>query len=138
MCIRERNEIVYPDARSEKPADASAIAGEDIMHLLFIFGVLLHATALAVIGFFVLFAAERATGRVNSIGKLLGGWLFVLAALVLLCGIFVVATGRIPGRGMWAHHGAMGGYQRGAMMAGPPAASPPEQGPANSSAPAGQ
>ena len=109
------------------------------MHSLFIFGVLLHATALAVIGFFVLFAAQRATGRVSSIGKLLGGWLFLLAALALLVGIYAVAAGRIPGRGMWAHHGEMmGSYPRGPMMAGPPATTPPVEAPANSQAPAGR
>ena len=41
------------------------------MHPLFIFGFVLHATALAVIGFFVLFAADRATGRP---GESANGW----------------------------------------------------------------
>jgi hypothetical protein len=109
------------------------------MHSLFIFGVLLHATALAVIGFFVLFAAERATGRVNSIGKLLGLWLFVLAALALIGGIAAIATGRLPGHGMWAHNaGTMGGYPRGPMMGSMPAATPIEAAPTNAQAPAGQ
>jgi hypothetical protein len=120
---------------------ASAIVGEDIMHPLFIFGFLLHATALAVIGFFVLFAADRATGRTRRIGKWLGGWLFLLAALVLFGGIFALASGRVPGHGWMGgrRHGMMGGYPQGGIA--PPAAPEGASGsaaPANGATPAAQ
>ena len=110
------------------------------MHSLFIFGVLLHATALAVLGFFVLFAADRATGRTQSIGKLLGGWLFLLAVLALIGGAFALVSGRVPGRGwMGGHYGAMmGNNPQGWTPPGPPAAATPapEAAPANEAAPA--
>ena len=119
------------------------------MHSLFIFGVLLHATALAVLGFFVLFAADRATGRTQTIGKLLGGWLLLLAVLVLIGGGFAVASGRVPERGwMGGHYGTMmgnnpqrwmmGNNPQGWTPPGPPAADAPapEAAPANAAAPA--
>ena len=105
------------------------------MHSLFIFGVLLHATVLSVIGFFVLFAADRATGRTQSIGKLLGGWLFLLAALALIGGGFALGTGRVPGRGWMGgyHQQMMGSYPQRGMMYGPPVATaPPEAAQGNS------
>lgn len=117
------------------------------MHSFFIFGVLLHATALTVIGFFVQFAADRATGRVQSIGKLLGWWLYLLAAVALIGGLFAIGSGRVPGRGwmgepqwMGGHHGQwMGGYPQRGMMYGPPVTTtPPETTPVNSQAPAAQ
>ena len=54
------------------------------MHPFLIVGGLLHATALAVVGFFVLFAASKAGGVVRTIGNVLGVWLFVIAALATL------------------------------------------------------
>jgi hypothetical protein len=96
------------------------------MHSMFIFGALLHATALAVIGFFVLFAADRAAGRVQTIGKLLGLWLFILAALALVGAVLALGTGRVPGGGsgwMGDHHrGMMGSYPQGWTPPGPAAA----------------
>jgi len=69
-----------------------------------ILGWLFPATALAVVGFFTLFAAERSSGRLRTIGNVLGIWLFVLAVLVIVGGVFVAATGR----GRW--DGRMGYY----------------------------
>jgi hypothetical protein len=109
------------------------------MHPLFIFGFLLHATALAVIGFFVLFAAERASGRIQAIGKWLGGWLFVLAVLALLGGIVALASGRVPGHGWMGarHHGTMAGYPQDGVA--PPVPAPAGAvPPANGAAPAAQ
>ena len=108
------------------------------MHSLLIFGALLHATALAVIGFFVLFAAERSTGRVQTIGKLLGAWLFILAALALIGSAFAIGSGRFPGGGWMGHHREMmGGYPRGWTPPGAPVTAPaPEVVPANDQAPA--
>ncbi len=49
------------------------------MHPFALVGGLLHATALAVLAFFVWFAAARATGWLKLFGKVLGMWLVVLA-----------------------------------------------------------
>jgi hypothetical protein len=109
------------------------------MHSLLIFGALLHATALAVIGFFVLFAADRSAGRVQTIGKLLGAWLFILAALVIIGAALALAFGCVPGSGwMGRHHRAiMGSYPQGWTPPGQAAvAPPPEAVPANAQAPA--
>jgi len=75
------------------------------MHVFFIVAGLLHATALAVIGFFVLFAASKAEGLVKRIGNILGAWLYILAALALIGWIVVGATaGAMLGRHMMGFH----------------------------------
>ena len=92
------------------------------MHPLFILGSLFPATALAVVGFFTLFAAERAAGRVRRIGSLLGAWLFILAGVVIVAGVIASISG--PARwhvGMGYHHGRMmGEYHPGWMQPPPP------------------
>src|SRR5450631_4329938 len=100
------------------------------MHFLLIFGALLHATALAVIGFFVLFAADRSIGRVQRIGKLLGAWLFILAVLVIIGTALAIASGRVPHAGwMGGHHRAMmGSYPQGWTLPGPTVATPAPDG----------
>ncbi len=70
------------------------------MHVFFIVAGLLHATILAVVGFFVLFAASRAEGLVKRIGNILGAWLYILAALALIGWIVVAAMGGA----MLGHH----------------------------------
>lgn len=64
------------------------------MHGL-LFG-LAHATIIAIVGFFVLFAASKASGLLKLIGNLLGLWLFVLAALAIVASV------------VWGGHGMMG------------------------------
>ena len=41
-------------------------------------GIALHATVLAVLAFFVLFAASKADGFVKLLGMILGAWLLLL------------------------------------------------------------
>lgn len=75
------------------------------MAVFFIVAGLLHATVLAVIGFFVLFAASKAEGLVKRIGNILGAWLYILAALALIGWIAVGATGGGAfSRHMMAYH----------------------------------
>ena len=57
------------------------------MHHFFILAGLLHATLLAVIGFFVLFAASRSEGLLKLVGNVLGIWLFVIAVLAIVGGV---------------------------------------------------
>ncbi len=47
------------------------------MHMLII-GAVLHATVLAVLAFFILFAAGKAEGFVKLLGNILGLWLLLL------------------------------------------------------------
>src|SRR5579862_1016769 len=54
----------------------------------FLVGAVLHGTILAVIGYALLFSATRTAGVTALIGRLLGIWLFILAAL----GIIAAAT----------------------------------------------
>ena len=79
------------------------------MHPVLIVGGILHATAVIVIAFFVLFAASKASGWLKILGTILGGWLIVLAIL----GIVIAAVA--PSMGM-GHHEMRGwmthqGYQ---------------------------
>lgn len=54
------------------------------MHPHMIVGAVLHLTALAVLGFFVLFAASKAQGLIKWIGNILGVWLFLLVVVVVV------------------------------------------------------
>ena len=70
------------------------------MHMHDMFGVILHALGAAVIGFFVLFAAEKANGIVKLVGTLLG-WLLWLLAIVCVVWAFVGPTMGEKGMGGW-------------------------------------
>lgn len=68
------------------------------MHSFFIFGAFLHATALAVVSFFVFFTASKAQGRLATFGNLLGVWLLILALIALVFVVVMVASGgQMPG-----------------------------------------
>ncbi len=54
------------------------------MHPVMIVGALLHVTLLAVVAFFVLFAAQKTQGLVRLLGNVVGLWLLALAALAIL------------------------------------------------------
>jgi hypothetical protein len=82
------------------------------MALFFVVAGLLHATLLAVIGFFVLFAASKATGAVKRIGEVLGIWLYILAVLAII-------ASSVWGPAMWRAHG---GYHAWGAHPGQPAA----------------
>lgn len=92
------------------------------MHMHFLFGAVLHATAIAVIGFFVLFAASKASGIVRAVGTVLGWWLWILAVLSVVCAVACPAMG--DKGGPWADrmHGWMHGSDK--PEAAPPAPAP--------------
>ena len=105
------------------------------MHGFFLIGLaggLLHATALAVIGFFVLFAASRATGALARLGQALGIWLFILAVLAIIGGALIG-----PRIGHF-HHGMMGHGGWGPPPAAAPAAPPPAAAAPANAAPGGK
>ena len=79
------------------------------MHPFMLVAGLLHATAIAVIAFFVLFTAGKASGWLRLAGKILGGWLVILTLLCVVFALFAPA--------IMAHHHMMGWGARGAMPA---------------------
>jgi hypothetical protein len=78
------------------------------MHLV---GAVLHGTILAVIGYALLFSATRTAGITALIGRLLGIWLFALAALAIVGAATAPMFGGKPfgmemhDHGGWMHHG---------------------------------
>jgi hypothetical protein len=102
------------------------------MHVHFIIGAVLHATAVAVVGFFVLYAAGKSAGIVKAIGTILGWWLFLIA----VAGVVFAVVHPMDGKDMpWMDR--MGMHQSDAAPT--PAAAPakPDAAPAQS-APATQ
>jgi len=83
------------------------------MHMI-LFGGAVHVIALAVLAFFVLFAASKASGFVKMLGNVLGYLLLVLAVLVLMCRVLVV-VGVFP-------HGTLPADHMHWMMKGTPSA----------------
>ena len=84
----------------------------------------LHATALVVIGFFVGAVAQRASGGVKSLGTYLSYWLYLLAVLSIVLG--AVFAHRHPGGfGMMGHPGPWMMNNPGQQP--PPAPTPPAQ-----------
>ncbi|MBI3440190.1 MAG: hypothetical protein HY054_16320 [Proteobacteria bacterium] len=51
---------------------------------MFLVGMILHLTLILVLSFFVLFAAQKATGLVKLLGNVVGVWLLVLAILIIV------------------------------------------------------
>lgn len=69
------------------------------MHIFPIFGALLHGTVIAILSFFVLFAASKADGRIKSFGIILGTWLAILALIAVIGLTFMSKTGGMSGMG---------------------------------------
>jgi hypothetical protein len=65
------------------------------MHF-FAIAAVLHTLIIAVLAFFVLFAASKADGFVRLLGNILGWILLIAAVLGLAVGIFHVVTGKGP------------------------------------------
>ncbi len=90
------------------------------MHF-FAVAAVLHTLIVAVLAFFILFAASKADGFVRLLGNILG-WILLIAALLgLVFGIVHVVTGKGPmmmeGGPRWMMH-----WEHGAP---PPSAPPP-------------
>jgi|SRR5580693_8149106 hypothetical protein len=88
----------------------------------------LHTLIVAVLAFFVLFAASKADGFVRLLGNILGWIILAAAVLGLAAGIFHVVTGKGPMMDgdqhmmmLW-HHG-----DHGPMMGPPPSQPAPAQ-----------
>ena len=57
---------------------------------------LIPATFWTAIGFFILFTSEKAEGRLKLFGRILAVWIFVIAVGVIICGIYMTASGLCP------------------------------------------
>jgi hypothetical protein len=81
------------------------------MHPFFLVGLFLHLTILAVVAFFVLFAASKADGFIKLLGNVLGGLLLIVAVLGAVGGASAPFLGGRPfgivlPEGRWMHrHG---------------------------------
>jgi hypothetical protein len=60
--------------------------------MIFLFS-LIPATALVVVGYFVLYASTRAEGGLERFGKYLGIWIFFLAGVSVLGGLLASTVG---------------------------------------------
>jgi hypothetical protein len=54
---------------------------------------LLPATMLTMVGYVVIYVANRSEGGLKTFGKYLGFWAFTLAALLMLCSLICAARG---------------------------------------------
>ncbi len=102
-------------------------------HFLLV-GAILHATFIAIIAFFILYAAGKASGFTKTLGTVLGYWVLIIAALALAGGITAQMNGGKPFgmEPMWGHHhgdrhcdGDKDGMTPPAEPATPPAAMAP-------------
>jgi len=66
---------------------------------------LIPATALTVGGYVALFLSHRSEGSLKTFGRYLGIWAFVLAALVVLGGMFAAGHMHRMHAGMWDARG---------------------------------
>ena len=76
---------------------------------MFLLCIVIFATLAVLAGYFVLVVAGKAEGGLQKFGKVLATWLFVLAALPVLAGGYMVVSGH--GTGMMRGH--MGGWMHG-------------------------
>jgi hypothetical protein len=98
------------------------------MHPFFPIGAIIHATLIAVIAFFILFAAGKASGFTKTLGMLLGYWVLIIAILALVGGVMMHMNGDKPpfGMGMMGdHRGCMHGDWGKQDVAAPAQPTPP-------------
>src|SRR5271165_5841133 len=100
------------------------------MHMMIV-GIVLHATVLAVLAFFVLFAASKAEGLVKLLGYILGLWLLLLTIGAIAAGAWHCLHPDADHGMDRAHHGWMTWMHDGST---PPSTAP--QAPQTAPAPA--
>jgi hypothetical protein len=57
---------------------------------------LIPATIWLIIGYFVLFSSTKTAGGIQKFGLVLSTWVFVIAALIPLMGLYVTFSGLCP------------------------------------------
>jgi len=63
--------------------------------MCFIFS-LIPATFWAVVGYFVLYTADKAEGGMRKYGRFLAVWIFVIASLIPIMGVYMSIKGICP------------------------------------------
>lgn len=66
---------------------------------------LIPGTVLASLGFFVLFGASKAKGGLKTFGRILGLWVFLVALIPPIAGLYLTGTGLCPAERMLTHMG---------------------------------
>src|SRR5579862_4764230 len=84
---------------------------------------ILHVTILLVVGFFVAYTAQKATGGLKTFGTFLSYWLYLLAVAVVVLG---VVFGYYHGMGMMGYYG--GGWMHDYSAPSPRSAPAPDAG----------
>jgi hypothetical protein len=75
---------------------------------MFVVHALMSLTLIAVLAFFVLFAAQKADGLIRTLGRVLGVWLLILAVLAAAAAVTAPMMGGRPfGMAMPRHMRAM-------------------------------
>jgi hypothetical protein len=75
---------------------------------MFVAHALISLTLIAVLAFFVLFAAQKADGLIRMLGRILGVWLLILAVLAAAAAVTAPMMGGRPfGMAMPRHMRAM-------------------------------
>lgn len=54
------------------------------------------ATFWAVVGYFILFSSTKADGRIQTLGRVLAIWAFVISVFILVAGAYVTMSGLCP------------------------------------------
>jgi hypothetical protein len=60
----------------------------------------LPATIWVVLGYFILFSATKSQGRIQTFGRILAIWVFVVAGFIPLMAAFVTIAGLCPIEGI--------------------------------------
>jgi hypothetical protein len=63
---------------------------------------LIPATFWIVVGYFVLFSTSRTEGNLKLFGKILAIWIFIIASIIPIGGLYMTVSGICP-----AHHSMM-------------------------------
>jgi hypothetical protein len=74
------------------------------MHHHLYYLAILPATGMAILGYVALYCAKNSQGRMQTAGKLLAGWAFLLAILIIALVVFHPAMGDRP----WGPEGRFG------------------------------
>ncbi|MBS0473253.1 MAG: hypothetical protein JSR60_19440 [Proteobacteria bacterium] len=92
-----------------------------------LFGLVIHVTVLAIVGYLLLFTASKAEGAVALIGRLLGFWVFLLAILSVVGAIAIhLSGGKLFGMDFThPHHGPHNMMWGPGPMTGPGPMMPP-------------
>lgn len=56
----------------------------------------LPATIWVVLGYFILFASSKSQGRLQTFGRILAIWVFIIAAFIPVIGAYVTLAGLCP------------------------------------------